>query len=453
MLKTNRQCGHAAILFVLFIPTLFLLFTLALDGAHAMLNKARLGDATELAALSLSARDAANEDSNGEGSGSRINRSIATSVITNYLGEKGLVSNLKIVRTSCEDIPDCLQSLKNGGRRYHQYTVSASYEEPNWFPNWHSKDQVENKLIVDGSSTAFKYQAEKVDVFFVADYSNSMNNSWTGSGKKYEDMNNVIQEVVDELKVQDNPNVNRKHRVGIVPFFIATPTKVTGNKSYCKLSQVYERNEDYDINTADPKIPQLQFESINYRDALKNIWEDKSEKNCLPTVKKDAYVEKGEKAFRKNKKQKRYEVYTEMNLTSDFNSFNSRISEYRPLGWGTHFISGLTRAAKLLEGNPYNSKRIIIILSDGVEVPKHISGSVVNGGLCKMVMEKLNTGINEFGEPLHTRIAGVGFDYDTSKNVALMNCLGEANVFKAQDRDELKSKILELVSEEIGRLK
>ncbi|MDK9737085.1 TadG [Vibrio sp. D404a] len=453
MFRIKQQGGHASILFVLFMPMLFMLFTLALDGAHAMQNKARLGDAAELAALSLSAHDASNGNSSGEGSGSKVNRDIAINVINHYLGGNGQLKDLKIFRSSCEDIPECLERLKRGGKRYHQYKVSAIYEESSWLPGWGQDEEVDNILLVSGSSTAFKYQAEKVDVFFVADYSNSMNDSWSGSGKKYEDMNNVIQEVVDELKMQDNPDVSRKHRVGIVPFFIATPTKVIGEKSYCKLSQVYERNEDYDINSADPKIPQLQFESINYRDALKNIWKEKSEKNCLPMVKKDAYVEKGEKAFRKNKKQKRYEVYTEMKLTSDFNYFNSRISEYRPLGWGTHFISGLTRAAKLLEGDSYNSKRIIIILSDGVEVPKYISGSVVKGGLCKMVMEKLNTGTNDLGEPLHTRIAGVGFDYDTSKNVALINCLGEGNVFKAQDRDELKSKILELVSEEIGRLK
>ena len=453
MFRIKQQRGHASILFVLFMPILFMLFTLALDGAHAMQNKARLGDATELAALSLSAHDASNGNSSGEGSGSKVNRDIATNVINHYLGGNGHVKDLKIFRSSCEDIPECLEGLKKGGKRYHQYQVSASYEEPSWLPSWGGSEKADNMLLVSGSSTAFKYQAEKVDVFFVADYSNSMSDSWAGPGRKYQDMNKVILEVIDELTEHDTPGATRKHRFGIVPFFIATPTKLIGKNNYCKLSQVYERNKDYDINTAAPNKPGQQFEPITPEDALNSIWKQKNRNNCLPTVKKDRMVGVGEKAYQKYKPQMRYEVYTEIDLTKSIDSFKSRVSEYRPLGWGTHFISGLVRATKLLQNNAYNSKRIIIILSDGQEFPPSLSEKVVEGGLCKTMFKKLNTGKNDFGEQLNTRIAGIGFDYTTSQNTALVNCVGEANVFKAQDRDELKSKILELVSEEIGRLK
>lgn len=40
----KQQSGHAAILFVMCIPVLFGVFTLASDGARALQSKARLED-------------------------------------------------------------------------------------------------------------------------------------------------------------------------------------------------------------------------------------------------------------------------------------------------------------------------------------------------------------------------------------------------------------------------
>ncbi|WP_241910669.1 TadE/TadG family type IV pilus assembly protein, partial [Vibrio lentus] len=59
MRKTSihRQSGHASVLFALLVPLLFGVFMLASDGARAIQSKARIEDASEVAALAVAARD------------------------------------------------------------------------------------------------------------------------------------------------------------------------------------------------------------------------------------------------------------------------------------------------------------------------------------------------------------------------------------------------------------
>ena len=74
----RKQSGHAAILFAMIIPGWFGLFTLASDGARAIQTKARIEDASEIAVLAIAAHNDDNKNSQGSGSGSAVNRKIAT---------------------------------------------------------------------------------------------------------------------------------------------------------------------------------------------------------------------------------------------------------------------------------------------------------------------------------------------------------------------------------------
>ncbi|MBE4019913.1 hypothetical protein HJ130_13195 [Vibrio parahaemolyticus] len=60
--RLHRQSGHAAILFALFIPLLFGVFTLGTDGARAVQDKARLLEAVEVASLAVAGQGSDNAD-------------------------------------------------------------------------------------------------------------------------------------------------------------------------------------------------------------------------------------------------------------------------------------------------------------------------------------------------------------------------------------------------------
>ncbi|GAD89740.1 hypothetical protein VHA01S_026_00460 [Vibrio halioticoli NBRC 102217] len=46
----------------------------------------------------------------------------------------------------------------------------------------------------------------------------------------------------------------------------------------------------------------------------------------------------------------------------------------------------------------------------------------------------------------------IGFDYPVNSNTGLRDCVGKDNIYAAENKDAIKDKILELISEEIGHL-
>ncbi|GAK83917.1 protein TadG [Vibrio ponticus] len=73
--------------------------------------------------------------------------------------------------------------------------------------------------------------------------------------------------------------------------------------------------------------------------------------------------------------------------------------------------------------------------------------------MCDKIREHLDGLTASNGDPVTSRISVIGFDYDVSSNKGLQTCAGSDNVFKAQNKNEILNKILELISEEIGHLK
>ncbi len=57
------------------------------------------------------------------------------------------------------------------------------------------------------------------------------------------------------------------------------------------------------------------------------------------------------------------------------------------------------------------------------------------------------------GQTKKVNMAVIGFDYNPFGNPALVNCVGEDNVYKAENPQELYAQILSLIAEEIGRLR
>ncbi|MGF1756228.1 pilus assembly protein, partial [Vibrio makurazakiensis] len=110
----KKQKGHAAILFALLIPGFYGLFALGIDGARAIQNRARLGDAAEVAALALSAQNSTS---------SQQNTALARLYVDAYISDKEANVPMTIVRTECQ-LTD--QTQCEGGARYSQYDISIT---------------------------------------------------------------------------------------------------------------------------------------------------------------------------------------------------------------------------------------------------------------------------------------------------------------------------------------
>lgn len=413
----SKQSGHAAILFAMIIPALFGLFTLASDGARALQTKARIQDAAEVATLAVSAHNADNTDSSGADSGSQINRDIATDFLEQYMVDMTEVSDLKIIKKNCDDIKECRDGLNIGEARFFQYEVEAKTDHKSWFPGNEAIVGFGESFTVAGAATARKYQSEAVDVVFAADFSGSMADGWNGGNKKkYKDLRDIIEEVTVELEKFNNLNNTELNTVGVSAFNFYTYSLVSapGNsKKYCYVDQATRNRNGIDADQT-----------------VKNMFIVKT--NCAETSNK---------------------IFTDISLTSDYAYLNSTIKGFKPDN-GTASYQGIIRGAQLLsEGD--NPRRLLIVLSDGDDWKEHAgySQELVDAGMCDDIKTKLNSELTPSGQRITAKMSVVGFDYDVNDNRALLDCAGEENVFKAQDKQDILDKILELITEEIGHLK
>ncbi|USD64732.1 pilus assembly protein [Vibrio sp. SCSIO 43136] len=407
----RKQTGHAAMLFAIMVPVLFGLFSLATDGARAMQAKARMDDSLEAASLAVAAHNDDNDD-DGSGAGSAINQAIANAYLDAYLGADTPVSNLKITKKACEDIPDCVTGLVNGESRFFEYSVTATSTHDSWFQG--DLAAVEESYNVSADGTSRKYQNHAVDVVFVSDFSGSMGNGWSGGSKdKYLDLVDVIKDVVDELqKFNDLENVD-DNTVAYVGF-----------------------NHMVKQSNVGCWVDQLKYSggSVSYSLTVNNIFIEKS--TCT-------YNSHGNSAN-----------FYDISPTTNFTSFKSTISGFSPTGW-TASYQGIIRGAQMLnKGN--NPRRLMIVLSDGADYSstnKSISNGLVNSGMCTKIRDTLDAQVvGVDNDQVSSKIAVIGFDYNVGSNAALQNCAGSANVFKAENKAEILNKILELISEEIGHL-
>ncbi len=411
---TKRNQGHAAILFVLIIPALFGLFALGSDGARALQASARLDDGLEAASLAVAAFNDDNDD-DGSGAGSEINQTIANAYISQYMDSMNSVSNVKIEKKNCEDIPDCVSGLENGDSRFFEYSVTATTNHDFWFPNAFT-DNVET-FSVSGTSSSRKYQNHAVDVVFVSDFSGSMGNGWDGGSKdKYEDLIDVIGLVTTELaKFNALENID-DNSVSFVAFnHMARLDDGDGSGTNCYVQQL--KYSGYSVSTT---------QTINA-----------------------IFTEKYGCTYNSHSGGSFYDLVP----TTNFTSFNNTISNFYPGGW-TASYQGIIRGAQLLDKGT-NPRRLMIVLSDGQEYSSSnntISNNLVNAGMCNTIRAHFDSQVIG-DEEVSSKIAVIGFDYDLENNEALKNCAGSDNVYKAEDKNEILNRILELISEEIGHLK
>jgi hypothetical protein len=133
-----------------------------------------------------------------------------------------------------------------------------------------------------------------------------------------------------------------------------------------------------------------------------------------------------------------------------FQDFNNTIAEFYP-DWGTASYEGLIRGAQIAAKGD-NPRRLLIILSDGLDNDTAITTSLVSAGMCTTITETLDEQVTSKGYEVSSKIVLIGFDYDVTENQALRDCVGEDNTYQAQYTDDILAIILKLITEEVGHL-
>ncbi len=474
----SKQRGHASILFVLTVPVLLGLFSLATDGARMVQNQARMEDALEAASLAVAALNDPNDDDNdgvddgaGDGGGSAANQALVRAYLDEYMVGMNSIEDVKIVKVTCENAGDC--SGDDGGHRYFEYRVSAVTEHSTWFSS--TLDSGETEYDVSADSISQKFQNNSVDIVFVSDFSGSMGDPWSGSSggsAKYVDLAGVISSVTDELgRYNQFQNVDL-NTAGYVGFNTRSAEKYDEKDIYLETIQErrcilffcwYEDVEvEVEVNPGESSSGTFLRTEITLRtyDHLlpdEDNYSPSSTVSSLFTSKNhesevvialdesgDIIVDESDAEY----------LFYDVPLTSDFTHLNSEVARFIPDGY-TRSYQGLIRGAQLAAQGD-NPRRLIIVLSDGKDRPAsyiNVTSALVTQGMCSTIRNTLDAQTTTGGDEVSSKIAVIGFDYDVSENTALQSCAGAENVYQAQNTQEILNVILELIVEEIGHLK
>lgn len=414
--------GAFAASFVILTAFLFSLAALGFEGSRFLNERARLSDGLEQAALAVVAEDTS------------TNNMIADAYIDTYMERGAYKENASLV-----GLPNITMSTgKSEGNdqvSYVEYKVSAQIKEDSWFssPLFPSFGKT---VVIGGSSAARKYRTN-MDVMFVVDFSDSMNEGFSGGGiKKVEELKNIVLQISQEL-LEDNSG----NKVGFAPF--AWGTKTLGKPDTCSFPYVTKSRLPASPDTLMAHEGDVMYSDINrvidqidYQATVENI----------PNV--THYFEFPYSMVTSEGLCMKLSNATPLLLTSSFDS----ISGIKEMTTGnlTLINSGMIQGTQLLAkgGAP---RKVLVIVSDGTDVPSilddkngnyDVSGHLFNAGLCNKIREVLTTP-DAIG-----KIAFIGINYQPTLN--WKSCVGVKNYFEATSVNSFEEAMRRAVFEEVG---
>lgn len=485
----QQQQGVAAIMLVLMLPMLLAFITLGLESSRYMAIRGQLQNAAEVAALIISAHG---EESKGLGDGlTKVEdteyapddiakkEKIAEQVVHSMVSEVGDL-DVTVTAKTCADNEECDNS--GDSQKFYQYQVNVETTHKRWFPDWTGTDLSfdETTTLTSGAVSRKNYGAG-VDVVFVADFTNSMNGKWKDEDgnreRRIDTLKRIVGKVATTLEesTKDQPD-GSKNRIALVPFHKHTWEKnkdgeYCGKASFIDSDKVSNGNkikvDDPDKNGDETKnvwlIKQDKVESV-----IDTLF-DESAEDCVQAKQECSSQEGG-------KPEVGYPDQCEMYTIPLTSSAENLVKKMTPMGLqlSTYSFEGIIRGAQIAKKgtNPF---RLIIILSDGRDAGinaeywhkqllgvdiEDIDGNPpkankpVEKSYCDVIRETLNRERSPSGQPVESRIVGVGIGYDAKKDPNLTDCAGTGNVFSPENVEELEEILLELVgsAQEIGSL-
>lgn len=414
--------GAFAVSFVLLSGLLLSLAALGIEGTRYVLDRARLSDAMEQAALALSAED------NGVAGNAR-NQKLASDYF------KAWMQHEKRVVTPVIKINNGVSST-NGNLSWVEYRVSGQISEDSWFSS-SLFPSFGKQVTVGGNGAARKYRSD-MDVVFAVDFSESMREGFVGDENrtKIDELKSVVMTLSTELFSFD-----KRNKVGFVPF-------TWGIKSldgkYCYFPFVSNTGKKVPDNVLQIMPDHVALDDfrrvmsyIDYQATLNSIPKDvtdflfpyskvDSDAPCLNIANNAPYT---------------------VPLTSSLNDIK-KINSMNIYGF-TLISSGMIGGTQVLSKGTA-AKKVLVIVSDGMDEPRpeaaanivDISQKLMQMGLCNKIREALTTSSST------GKIAFIGINYDPSSD--WKSCVGESNYFEPKTVDEFRNAMRRAVFEEVG---
>ena len=407
------QQGAAAIMFLLMLPVLVGFMFLSIEGGRYLRLKAEVADAAEVATLAVSA-----QSSMDEGVGATLAETYMAALVPDFDENKDRI-HVGVTRIDCSDNPECTGDSLDEDGGFVEFQVSVTTDHYSWFPKSESNPfGFDEKVNFSSKLASRKYQGGAVDVILVADFSLSMYWDWSeaGGSMKIDILKEVVGDVVDKIsEYTAESGVN--NTIALVPFNEVTKSD---SEAKCPVVQRVLGNDD-------------KASAIN---TYNQLFEDKNE--C------DVEYERGD--------------FWTVNAGTKYEEIKSEIEQMYPNG-RTAIFEGIIRGAQIAKAEGITARRLIIILSDGMDDGEFygMDNSTFHAQLNELgYCEKIRTELNELppvdGQNVQSNIAVIGIDYSASDDPNLQACTGEENITDARNKNHLYDIIISLIAEEIGHL-
>lgn len=448
-----KQRGHAAMLFTMMVPVLFGVFMFGSDGARAIQDKARLNEVLEVASLAVSAQASSNATT----------RATTALNYIEYLFPSADISadNISITVTTCDPYSTVDGCSSTSEDRYYNYQVTGTITQESWFPGNDAIIGLGEEYSVASTSSSRKYQSEAIDVMLVADFSASMYEYWDGdTQRKFKSVLDILEDIADVISEYNSTATEGDglSTIGVVGYDFYSKNAdgdFTANiecSAYRQYTSSGRRGGYWSIlDSPDgrcystyPGYP--DYNTLDVTETINNIFD------TTASIHADGWSDS---------EVTNISTFTNIALTSDITTFKAQVTNTSNFnitassGSGTSSYAGIIRGAQLLnEGT--NDKRLLIVLSDGGDSwtttdsdnfsDQLYGNETYTGGLCTAIRSHFTS------SDIDISMAVIGFDYDMDDYPQLANCVGEDNVYEAENSEEIEETILSLITEEIGHL-
>lgn len=403
----NRQKGAAAVLFMCMLPAMIGFFAFTSQVVQHLQSDAKLMEATEVATLALIAT------STGK---NKPDDRLAEAIVDRYIPNNIDGIEIKIQSVKCDYDNGCMSQNKEISP-YNDYTVTAKSKHNSWI-SFGNIETLKPEFTVSSSTIARKYLPKPVDIYFIVDMSESMGRPFMSdrSRKKIDVVKSTIKAITQDLE-KFNKHSNDKSRVAFIGYNHYNVQNVNGVNYFTD-----------------------QVVNDNAYDTVREMFDD------------------NKKLFTDHSSNSNFH---DIDLTDDYEQFNKEISPFIAKAYGsTRSWQGVIRAAQVTDSqSEYNAEQIIIVMSDGSDsstdkLPNTFLKSLVKRGLCENIVSNLEGKVDRHGNKLNVIFSVIGIDFylDETKN-GFFDCVGKNNIYQAKQGDDVYKYIINLLSEETGRLK
>ncbi|OAN12989.1 hypothetical protein A3K86_15065 [Photobacterium jeanii] len=251
-----KQQGAAAIYFIFIIGAIMSMGVLAIEGSRYIGKKARLGDAMEAASIAVAEADITKAD---------FNQAKANHLAKQWLGH--LVTDAqKMEISTSRKIKENHYGISNNSPTkfaYYRYDIEAVSTHESWFKftNWPAFDK---EVKVANTGAAGRIQGAPIDIVFVADFSESMDNDQKGyqpNGKEDDDDKiDLLKKIVTDVTTALHKN-NPESSFAFIPFtkrIVIQRTDAKGKlRFYCVSPLLSPQGSVFESVRKSPAFPKL----------------------------------------------------------------------------------------------------------------------------------------------------------------------------------------------------